>query len=398
MLNSSTSLEAANSFISNLSPYPDRYEGCGIIIPAGGTTYFANAWVCIHMLRFHGCNLPIQLWHLGEHEMDNNMCQLLSSLDVTCVDALELRKKIPCRILNGWELKPFSILHSSYEEVLLLDADNVPVMDPTFLFETPEYKETGAIFWPDFCRLGKSRLIWSLCGVEYRNEPEFESGQILINKRKCWRPINLAMWYNEHSDFFYQHVHGDKETYHMAFRRLKAPYSMPPYSICGLEATMCQHDFTGRRIFQHRNTDKWNLFGENKRINGFLYEDECLKFLDDLRSHFKNGLGQVRWYDSSLKTEMENQAASDLLNRRFIYRRVGLDERPMTFLSEGRVGEGAARKEIFWDIRNTKDGVKLEIFSADDLTCSLALNENGSWHGRWLKYEQCPVEIFPMPA
>ena len=87
------------------------------------------------------------------------------------------------------------------------------------------------------------------------------------------------MWYNENSDFFYQHVYGDKETFHLAFRKLNQPYAMPPKPIHRLPGVMCQYDFQGRRIFQHRNQDKWNLFLTNRRIKGFRREAECRSFL-----------------------------------------------------------------------------------------------------------------------
>ena len=32
----------------------------------------------------------------------------------------------------------------------MLDADNVPLADPTFLFSSSAYKATGALFWHDF--------------------------------------------------------------------------------------------------------------------------------------------------------------------------------------------------------------------------------------------------------
>jgi hypothetical protein len=104
-----------------------------------------------------------------------------------------------------------------------------------------------------------------------------------VDKALCWRPLRLAMWYNEHSDFFYCHQHGDKDTYHMAFRKLDQPYAMPSRPIQPLDATMCQHDFEGRRIFQHRNTDKWLYDGSNRRVEGFLHEDACRQILAELR-------------------------------------------------------------------------------------------------------------------
>jgi hypothetical protein len=165
---------------------------------------------------------------------------------------------------------------------LSLDADNVPVVEPSFLFNTPEFIKTGAIFWPDYGRLAPTRSIWKFCGVPYQDEPEFESGQMVYDKERTWRALCLAMWYNEHSDFFYHYIHGDKDTFHMAFRKLNVPYSMPQRPIERLPGVMCQHDFQGRRIFQHRNLAKWQFNGANKRVPGFLFEERCLEFLGEL--------------------------------------------------------------------------------------------------------------------
>ncbi|MFO1500612.1 MAG: glycosyltransferase family 9 protein [Verrucomicrobiota bacterium] len=92
------------------------------------------AWVCVHMLREVGCQLPVQLWHEGAAEMDERMIRLMERLGVECVDASQFQSRHPRRMGGGWELKSYAILHSRFEEVLFLDADNVPVRDPTYLF------------------------------------------------------------------------------------------------------------------------------------------------------------------------------------------------------------------------------------------------------------------------
>ena len=46
---------------------------------------------------------------------------------------------------------------------------------------------------------------------------------------------------------------------------------------------MCQHDFDGKRIFQHRNEDKWDLFFGNRRVKDFWHEKECFHHLARLR-------------------------------------------------------------------------------------------------------------------
>ncbi|HEV8542608.1 MAG TPA: FkbM family methyltransferase [Verrucomicrobiae bacterium] len=287
--------EQASRFIQTIPCYPaKRFSGRGIVICGGGVNYFANAWVCINMLRLHGCHLPIELWYIGRAELDRKMEALAAPLGVSCVNAREIMNRHPFRNPLGWELKCYALLHSRFEEVLFLDADNVPVRNPEFLFASPEFLATGALFWPDFRRLSRQRPIWRLCGVKYRAEPEFESGQMVLNKRKCWRPLNLALWYNDHSEFFYRYIHGDKETFHLAWRRLNAPYSMTPFPIQPLRGTMCQHDFNGERLFQHRNLVKWQFFGENVRVPGFHYEAECLLFLEKLRSQWDGKINNRR--------------------------------------------------------------------------------------------------------
>ena len=133
--------------------------------------------------------------------------------------------------------------------------------------------------------------------MPYRGEPAFESGQIVIDRARCWKALQLTMHLNEHSDFYYRYVYGDKDTFHMAWRMLNQPYSMRSYPPRPLSyprdyadepcddrypPVLCQHDFEGRVIFQHRTRGKWILHGVNPMIPHFAYHEECLGFLDQL--------------------------------------------------------------------------------------------------------------------
>jgi hypothetical protein len=393
-LNLENALAASEEFLLRAAPYANEFAGRGVILCGGGLRYFPSVWVCVQMLRRFGCSLPVQLWHLGTREVDQPMCELLRPLGVECVDALPIRDRYPARILNGWELKPFAILHCPFKEVLLLDADNVPVVNPEYLFETPNFRETGGIFWPDFGRLEPERPIWSICGIPYRDEPEFESGQIVIDKERCWKALQLCMWYNEHSDFYYQYVHGDKETFHLAFRKLGKTYSMPSTPIYPLDDTMCQHDFEGRRIFQHRNLDKWQFLGENKCIADFWYEAECRDYLRQLRETWDGRVG-LEPFDSVAKPRDEQEAACALTKRLFVYRRVGYDERLLGFLPRGRIGTGAKSCEVFWALRRENGDIVLEIAGENGLTCRLKADADRVWRGNWLVFEKMPVELIP---
>ncbi len=282
--------------LRSLPAPPEGMEGRGIVIPAGGCRLFTNAWVHIRQLRELGCRLPIQVWHLGPEEMQPEMARLLQGEGAACVDARAVRQHHPSRILGGWELKTFAIAYSPFAEVLLLDADNGPVANPESLFENAAYRHHGALFWPDLGRLEKTQQAWDILGLKRPDGPEFESGQVLIDKRRCWRPLILAHWLNEQSDFFYQFIHGDKETLHLAFERLRQPYHLvatPPRALAG---AMVQHDPHGQPLFQHRNTSKWTLFANQRPIEGLQREAAGRAAVAELRGRWdSSGLVPPAW-------------------------------------------------------------------------------------------------------
>jgi hypothetical protein len=285
---------ALQTFLRGAHPPPASGRGRGIVICAGGARYFTNAWVCLNALRRLGCRLPVQLWHLGRHEMDPAMERLVAPLQAECVDASRIRGRHPVRRLGCWELKPYSILFCPFREVLLLDADNVPVRDPAFLFDLPSFREAGALFWPDFGRSRKAAAIWRSCGLAVPAEPELESGQIVVDKRRCGPALRLALWFSEHSDFYYQYLHGDKECFSLAFRRLDTPYRLVPHPPEPFPGGMYQHDFAGRRLFQHRTMSKWTLMPHNQSFPGFQGEADCLADLERLRRCWDGRLGWLR--------------------------------------------------------------------------------------------------------
>ena len=365
--------------------------------------------------------------------------------NVECVDGRKVAQAAGCRISQGWPLKPLSILHSPFEEVLALDADNIPIRDPAYLFESALYQETGAIFWPDVGRTEPGRAIWDLMSVPFRNEPEFESGQIVVNKALCWEALNLAMWMNEEgrADFFYKIVWGDKDTFRFAWHKFGFPFAMTPVPLQMLSVVggpccagvMCQHDLDGERVFQHRNMDKWELFGENPWVPGFLFEGERREFLAELRAEW-NGRAGVRaihttaraaewtrelqetvWLLETSKaagTEVlpspppsvaaaptepplggQPDAAKDLWpepkNRSW---------RKVRFLEGGHCGRRSDSRLTFWDLNENGAGLRLILGGKDGVakaTAKLARQPDGTWRGESLgENEKAKLRLVPM--
>ena len=382
---------------------PAQLSGRGIVLCAGGPRYFTCAWVLIHQLRETlRCDLPIQVWYAGPEEMDEPMLALLRALPrVELVDATQVAGYERIRSLGGWPLKPFAIVHSRYREVLLLDADNLPIVNPQFLFDHPRYIETGAIFWPDLFPLTESSPIWEVTRVPYRLEPSFESGQILVDKSRCWKPLMLTMHLNENAKFYYRLIHGDKDTFHFAWHLAGQEYSMPAGGLACLSPAphpsqkesfpvLLQREFDGTVIFQHRNAPKWTAFGVNAEFPGFCYEKECLVFLDRLAGVWD---GRIRRSNSPPAQYWHSPVGT----RWFRYILIGAENRPMEFLPDGRIGCGAHRSEQRWAIVQEQGEPVLLIIGDYGVTCRLTRKDDHVWRGSWVFNELHSVELIPFP-
>jgi hypothetical protein len=346
------------------------------------------------MLRHLGCTLPVELWYLGPYEMTPEMAALVEPLGVRCVDGLEVRRRHPALRLGGWELKPYAILHSRFEEVIFLDADNVPLIDPARLFDAPEYRRHGAIFWPDFHPLDRWNGIWDAAEVPYRHEPAFESGQIVVDKRRCFEPLALALHYNEHSDFYYRFLGGDKDTFHVAWRRLLREYAMVPWGVRSLDdRAMAQHDFDGEPIFQHRNNAKWLLDADaNPRLEGFREEARCLDWLRELSEHWTGEVARPVPESPAARRIHEEIVAGG----RFVYHRVGHDRRLIQLRPDHSIGEGGGGFEVTWQVELDEGGRPvLCLCNSTSITCTLSRRPDGTYAGRWLIFERMPVELVP---
>lgn len=228
------------------------FDGFGCVMAAGGPMYLREAFLTVSRIRCHGWDWPIQIWHLGEKELPSHLRDKFSHLNVEFVDAHVVRAGRPARQLLGWELKSYMIQWSPFRHVLLLDADCVPVRDPFPLFESPEYLETGAIMWPDIQQCRQDDKAFGFIGVRKpEGYKEVESGQMMIDKERCWKALRLCRWMNDFSEFWYRYFHGDKNTFDLSFLRTETPYKLAPP--CTWEGWgISQRWFDGDELFQHR--------------------------------------------------------------------------------------------------------------------------------------------------
>jgi hypothetical protein len=301
--NSAEMRRRAEEFLARVPAYPSkRFHGRGIVMAGGGDRFFPSLYVTIRALRHLGCRLPIQVWYLGrKHEMPREQRALLAAYDVECVDADKVRQRHPARRLDGWELKVFATLHCPFEELLFLDADCYPCRNPEFLFERADYRARGAIFWPDLPAVD-TRLKWPAFGVaDPRRIGSIESGQFVLDKRRSWRPLNLAWFYNDRSDYYYRYCYGDKHTFEVAWARCAQPFVMWEPKGKWVDVAYVQPGPDRLPLFVHRCADKFRF--KNHRYatkqshslpsyySSLPMERECWRWLSELASLTGRKLG-----------------------------------------------------------------------------------------------------------
>lgn len=275
--------------------------GRGIVICAGGFEYGTCAHILLTRLRETGCTLPVELWYRdGEmsDEMANHFSMNFSNIRLRNIDQVA-SISIPSR----FAIKPLSVLHSEFQQVLLLDADVVPLADPTYLFDI--LKQTvhedseqpcAAVFWPDNWRLDRKAKCFSILTTQqqenmtYRNAQD--GGQILIDKSismaalsLCTR-INVQLAAHLKSLFPGPYNHGDKDTWHFSFLATDTEFLMMPERPGGagirdgksgqyIGNSMVHYDHQENPIFLHKCYTKWAEQGEHPQWS------EYVKFMKD---------------------------------------------------------------------------------------------------------------------
>lgn len=370
---------------------PGRFAGRGIVICAGGESLFVNAWVLVHVLRrvLHS-QLPIEIWHLGRAEMSPRMANLLESLGARVIDARAILNEFPARIHDGWQLKVYALMHSAFRDVLLLDADQVPVVDPSVIFAWPEYADTGAVFWPDIIELSATNPIWDACGLPALRRRSFETGQIAIDKSRHWQALQVTLHLNEEAEFYYQLVYGDKDTFLVAWLAAGHDYALVGHLPIADMRCQFQHDFTGATIFQHRSGAKWRYAGEQYSIAGFIHEEACLAAIDELRK-----LWNGRIFNPPLRGLAARRLEGEIVAiRRFKLAQTAGPAQSLSFLAGNEIGEGRSRNIGNWCVADVDGRLVLQIIDGDRQTFAFAMTDSiRHWEGTTLFPPTAPVSL-----
>lgn len=177
--------------VNELPEYPQNtFSGRGIIMLAGGR-YNGYAATGLGMIRETGSSLPVEVWMKDKTEEKKGWCKELAKEGMVC---RRLSDYIDVKFLeHGYQFKILTMLFSSFEQMLFLDADNVPVRNPDLVFESKSFVDTGAVLWPDYWKHTGTPILPYVVGLTeqesemLRPEQTVESGQIVWDKKRHWK-------------------------------------------------------------------------------------------------------------------------------------------------------------------------------------------------------------------
>ncbi|WP_168201741.1 alpha-mannosyltransferase [Phreatobacter aquaticus] len=377
---------------------PMTGTGQGILVCAGGARMFTNAYVLIRVLRDTlGCSLPIEVWHMGAAEMSPAMAALLAAHGVTVIDASAMIATEGGLIRDGWQLKAFALARTGLAEVLMLDADQVPVRDPAPLFDWPAYRETGAVFWPDIVDLRADNPVWALVGLPPRQMPSLESGQLLVDRRRHAGTLERVLRLNEQADQFYGIIYGDKDTFLIGWLLEEAPFARVPHAPFVDPRVLFQCDLEGRPLFQHRTSAKWSLGDAQVAVANFQHEADCLRYLQELEQ-----LWSGRIFHGPPRGPAARAREAELAGGLFDLHLAADRTLPLQLLAHGEIGVGRDAVLRNWAVIDAMDSgtsspgaARFSLVIEGGFGPTLLLNEGepGHWIGRKLGPPECAAEL-----
>jgi Mannosyltransferase putative len=274
-------ISSGGDYVIEVPNYNDfSFSGKGLVIAASGNRYryITGLYMNLYVLRkLHNSNIPIEIFYVGKkEEFSPRIKQMLIDLgNITIYNLLDrLNYNVQEEDLRGYQTKPLAVIASSFEEVIVMDADALCFIDPTYMFTLDGYISQGMLLFKDYvdCMNFISRDFIEMIGIgvdnycRYTDDFEIDSSVVVVNKEKYWDALYTICVINVKSDSYHKskNVLGDKDTWLIgSLFNDHHPYISTPTpkifisdknkAIVGhLQSTL----FDGKEMFTHYNNQK----------------------------------------------------------------------------------------------------------------------------------------------
>lgn len=224
------------------------------IVTTASESLLSILTVSLHMLRRTGSSLPVEVFLSQPSTHTHAVCsEVFPGLNAKCFYFSDIFTQAQTTVsLSTYQYKIFSILFSTFEDILFLDSDAWPVNNPDPLFHSLPFTNTGMILWPDFWYASESPYFFEIAKIKdpptLDVRPATESGEIMYSKSKHGYGIMLATYYNYYGPDYYYLLQsqggpgqGDKETFPWAAVAMDEQF----YSVNHPVTSLGRHDTNG---------------------------------------------------------------------------------------------------------------------------------------------------------
>jgi hypothetical protein len=221
---------------SNPNGYTGEKNTKGIVI-CTGNSHIRLALVALRSLQLIENELPVEVVYSTSNDLSVDNQQIIKNLfpKVDLIDISLTSFNDTHLELRGWEIKPFAVLASRYEQVLLMDSDVLFLEKPSILFNNKYFIQTGTLFFYDRPNIPDKTIKWIKTFSSNNNEPlpirTQEAGVVLIDKSRVFKGLLSICKLNDHHEreqFTYKYVYGDKDTWWLGLHIIQMPYSFIP--------------------------------------------------------------------------------------------------------------------------------------------------------------------------
>lgn len=324
--------------IKNLEEPPyELVKGQGIVIYGGGDR-IGSALVNIFQLRDQGSDLPIELILDKEEEYDEQVCDELLAIKfkTKCIvmESAFGKELYETMDLKDSQKRAFSLLVSSFNHIISIDADNLAIKNVDNLIASEPYLSSSFVLWPQAYQRQTSPLFYEIAQVEQgevlrrnglKNDISFsdyiqknpdeeitfhdfsglpsavgaDSSQFVFSKRRHFKSFLLALYYNYYGpQFYYPLIYqgapdmDDRDTWAAALTVMNEPYYIAEQKI-GYIGT--QTDLKDKPVyFQNDVRDNvdflksWKAFIKKENVDTRLNPNQENEYTTSLIQKFHN--------------------------------------------------------------------------------------------------------------
>ncbi|ETV95968.1 hypothetical protein H310_10624 [Aphanomyces invadans] len=229
----------------------------------------------IRELRALGNVDPVQVMHCFDSELPESDRALLLAIpdaNIEIIDACaalvsaELLTPDAAKDFQNFWLKPLAVLVSSFDQVMLMDVDNIFVANPATLWTTPLFIDTGTLFFHDrvlsynfwlnevqgdgrpYLRTFLDSFPYASFGLTRPTSPskrlqdsmifarhtahEQDSSVVLLHKSRAGVATLKVLWHLATYERHHGHPFswGDKESFWLSFELAQVPYAFTPWA------------------------------------------------------------------------------------------------------------------------------------------------------------------------